>query len=218
MANQKPQIRKTNKLIVPNGFFGPWARLLICMAIVLMSSSFFTNASPMKPSDPSFLGNLLSSGKDSFPVPPNNPKQLFYLQRTANSNTIIAEINLNAKGQLDAANPVHVYWIRYAENGEKKELNYIQRTFAYGIKSEAINSTNFWIHFVSYSKLKFKLTFSTKENRYLVLANINKKEAILKKLFVKIDGGSFWVPNVLYMEMKGIDPVTGKEVIERFKP
>jgi hypothetical protein len=47
---------------------------------------------------------------------------------------------------------------------------------------------------------------------------INNKEAILQRIFIKVSGGSFWVPNIVYVEFKGIDPVTGKEVIERFKP
>ncbi len=35
------------------------------------------------------------AAQDKFPVPLGNPKQLFYLQRTANTNTIICELNYN---------------------------------------------------------------------------------------------------------------------------
>ncbi|MFN3665301.1 MAG: DUF4833 domain-containing protein [Sediminibacterium sp.] len=41
---------------------------------------------------------------------------------------------------------------------------------------------------------------------------------MLTRIFIKIDGGTFWSPNVVYMEMKGIDEQTGKEVMQRFKP
>jgi hypothetical protein len=82
--------------------------------------------------------SLAGTAVDSFPVPKPNPKQLFYLQRTTNSNTIICDLNTDAKGQLIKDNPVHVYWIRYDEGGEKKELSYIQETFAYGIKHELL--------------------------------------------------------------------------------
>ena len=47
---------------------------------------------------------------------------------------------------------------------------------------------------------------------------INNKEAILQRIFIKVSGGTFWVPNVVYVEFRGIDPTTGKEVKERFKP
>jgi Domain of unknown function (DUF4833) len=155
---------------------------------------------------------------DSFPVPTGNPKQLFYLQRTSNINTIVCELNLDNKGQLNEENPVHVFWIRYAEGGMKKELNYIQRVFAYGIITKSEGNGVFDMHFVSYKKLHFKLMRSPKDNKYLVYANINKKQAVLNRFFIKIDGGSFWSPNIIYMEMKGNDPITGKEMIERFKP
>jgi hypothetical protein len=41
---------------------------------------------------------------------------------------------------------------------------------------------------------------------------------MLNYVFIKIEGGSFWLPNVIYVELKGTDPVTGKEITERFKP
>ena len=54
----------------------------------------------------------------------------------------------------------------------------------------------------------------------LVLAfitDINKKQAVIKQIFVRVKGGSFWLPNVEYVELKGIDPTNGAEVVERMK-
>ena len=76
--------------------------------------------------------SIVTAQTVDFPIPPHNPKQLFYLQRTSNTNTIICELNLNEKGVPDPESPVHVFWIRYTEGAVKKELNYIQRVFAYG--------------------------------------------------------------------------------------
>lgn len=155
---------------------------------------------------------------DSFPVPRGNPLQLFYLQRTANTNTIICELNTNAKGQPIPEKPVNVYWIVYTEGGAKKELNYIQRNFAYGIDAKAAENGSYKLHFVSYKKRVFDLKWYAAANKYQVFAIINNKEAILQRIFVKVEGGSFWVPNIVYVEFRGIDPITGKEVFERFKP
>jgi hypothetical protein len=55
-------------------------------------------------------------------------------------------------------------------------------------------------------------------NRYQVFAPINHKEAVLQRIFIKVEGGSFWVPNIVYVEFRGTDPITGEEVMERFKP
>lgn len=160
---------------------------------------------------------LAREPQDTFPVPVTS-NQLFYLQRTANTNTVIYEANINADGHLNESNPVHVYWIRYPEGGVKKELSYIQRIFAYGIKTQKQSTDVYNTHVVSYKKANLVVKRSVKDNKYHAYATINHKEALLNRIFVKIDGGSFWSPNVVYIEMKGRDEATGEEVMERFKP
>jgi hypothetical protein len=151
----------------------------------------------------------------NFPVPTGNPNQLFYLQRTSNANTIICELNLK-NGVLDEEEPVHVYWIRYGDRGQKAELNYVQRKFAYGIKTTKIAADKYQLHFVSYKKYHMYLMKGA-NNRYNVYGTINQKQAIVNRIFVKINGGSLFSPNVEYVEIKGVDPSTGKEVVEKRK-
>jgi len=170
--------------------------------------------------------NILTGNADSakrnlkkevhFPDPVNVNK-LFYIQRDPNSNTLIYELNTNAAGHLNTDNPLHVYWIRYAEKGQHEELNYIQRKFAYGVVTKPIKPNEYDVRFVAYKKMPLKLTNSI-DGKYHILAIIAKKQVILNRIFVKIEGGSFWLPNIVYVELKGTDPQTGKEVMERFKP
>lgn len=190
--------------------------LFLCVLSIFCIS--FTSRRSTKNELPCLVSTEMGDPQDSFPIPTGNPKQLFYLQRTTNKNTIVCELNVNSKGQPDEENPVNVFWIRYAENGAKKELNYIQRAFAYGIKSHPEGNGTYKLNFVSYKKQTLFLMPSPKDSRYQVFTTINKKQAILNRLFIKIDGGSFWAPNVVYMELKGTDLVTGKEVMERLKP
>jgi hypothetical protein len=56
------------------------------------------------------------------------------------------------------------------------------------------------------------------DGKYHIFATIAHKQAILNRIFIKIEGGSFWLPNVLYVEVSGADPITGREIVERFKP
>lgn len=193
-------------------------KLLIAFGIVLLTGLAigFAKKSMASKKSSVFNSKLVIDPQDTFPVP--NANQLFYLQRTANTNTIVCELNYGSNGSLDEDDPVHVYWIRYTEGGIKKELNYIQRTFAYGIRSESQGKGNYVLRFVSYKKLPLLLTRSPKDNKYHVFATINQRQAQLSRIFVKVEGGTFWSPNVVYMEMKGIDPITGKEVMERIKP
>lgn len=153
--------------------------------------------------------------QDKYPTPAGNPKQLFYLQRNWNTNTIVCE--LNAKdGILDAEDPVKVFWIRYDENGQKEDLSFIQKKFAYGMKTTLLEKDKYEMRFVSYKNFPMYL-MKGNNNKFNVYATINKKMAILQRIFIKLNGGTVWAPKVEYFEVKGIDTATGKEVVERLK-
>jgi hypothetical protein len=148
-----------------------------------------------------------------FPVPAGNPKQLFFLQRTPNTNTIVCELNLD-NGKLKADEPVHVFWLRYQEKGQRQELNYIQRTFAYGMKVRKAADNNYEMYFVSFKRYKIYLQLGS-DGKYHAYAMINKRFVILSSIYLHINGGSFWKPNVEYADLSGIDPVTAQVVKER---
>jgi len=150
-----------------------------------------------------------------FPIPPVTVNHLFYLQRTPNKNTIMCELNLS-NGKLDDDDPVHVYWLRYTEQGQKQELSFIQRKFAYGMQSDKIAPGTYQIYFVSYKKFKMRLTQGA-DRKYHAFAMINNKESVLTRIYLHINGGSFWSPNVEYVEVIGTDLVSGQVVKERKK-
>jgi hypothetical protein len=155
----------------------------------------------------------LHAQEPNFPVPEGNPNQLFYLQRTPNANTIVYELNYK-NGQLNTDEPVHVFWIRYGEKGQKAELSAIQRSFAYGIKSSMLTPDNYELRFISYKRAVMNLKKGA-NNKYQVYATINQKPAILVRVYLKINGGSFWSPNIEYAELKGVDPEKGTEVAKK---
>ena len=150
-----------------------------------------------------------------FPVPQGNQKQLFYLQRTQNTNTIVYELNYK-DGVFDMENPVHEFWIRYQEKGQRQELSYIQRKFAYGIRSKKIADNKFELSFVSYKKYKMYLEPGP-DNKYYVYTNINNRKVVLTSIFLKINGGSFWSPNIEYVEVSGFEPSSHSVIKEKLK-
>jgi hypothetical protein len=156
-----------------------------------------------------------STAQEGFPVPPANPKQLFYLQRTSNTNTIVYELNYK-DGVVDEDNPVHVFWIRYTEQGQKAELNWIQRRFAYGVKVKQLADSSYRIRLVSYAGYTMYLKKGA-DGKHRLYAPINKQYMLLNRVFVKITGGSMWSPDIEYFELSGTDPATGKPVVERRK-
>ena len=153
----------------------------------------------------------------TFPVPSPDQKSLFYMQRTPNTNTIMYDLNIE-NGVVDPREPVHVYWLRYDEEGQKEELSFIQKHYAYGLKAKKTKNNRVELRFVSYKKLPLYLANSARDNRYHILATINGMEMEVSRVFLQIEGGSFWLPNIVCVEVKGVDPVTGKEVTQTFKP
>jgi hypothetical protein len=51
----------------------------------------------------------------------------------------------------------------------------------------------------------------------IALFPINGKMQVLKRVYVKVDETKF-ITTVEYIELFGKDPVTGKDVYEKFKP
>lgn len=145
---------------------------------------------------------------------------LFYVQRTINANTIVYSLNLDKRGNLNELEPIKVYWIKYAQGGKIDPLTYIQKNYAYGINSKLIDEEKktYLLEFVSYNKKQFYLLKSPKDSKYHVWGYINNKLTILKNILVKIEGGTFWVPNIKYAEVKALDLEASEVITEIIKP
>lgn len=163
---------------------------------------------------------IKDSVSKTYPVPPESKHMLFYLQRTHNTNTIVYAINYNADSTINEKEPVKVYWIRYADKGETLPLTSVQKQFAYGVESKEIDKEKKWfkINLTAYNKTEIFIMNSTADKNYKAFTKINGKMAILKRVFFKTDGGTFWNPNVVYVELAGKEIANGKPTLEQFKP
>jgi hypothetical protein len=65
---------------------------------------------------------------------PDEPNQLFYVQRSPNSNTVVYAARLDAQGNLDSRTPVEAFWRKFNIDGSRQKLNFIERMMAYGVK------------------------------------------------------------------------------------
>ncbi len=187
-------------LALKNNFFQ------IIIAIFVVAGSFSVSAQDT--GNPSPL---------NFPVPKGIENQLFYLQRDPNINTIICELNVGSDGDVVKDKPVSVYWIRYDEKKEKKDLNMIQRKFAYGIDTKEIGKDKYELRFVSHKKLPMYLQRSTTDQKFHVYVTVNQKKIQIERIFLRIEGGSFWLPNVKYVEIKGLDTSDNLPTVQRIK-
>lgn len=132
----------------------------------------------------------------------NQPTHLFYLGRSKDANQIFYDLNFMADGQLDTVQPIKAYWVKFAEDGRQEPLTTIQNSFAYGLDFEMKSNGDFEFNFVSYPSRKLLLK---RDNNgvYKVYMNSTLDTVILEAIYVKIDGGTFWVPNVTSVSVYG---------------
>ena len=156
----------------------------------------------------------VSQMKDTLPVPREIPNLLFYLQRDPDSNTVCYTLNLDQNGIVNSRNPIRIFWVQYAKNGEQKELNYLQRKLAYGIKVHPQGKDLYQVVSLAYPKQPLSLRKDEK-NAFHVYININGKDCILNRVFIRISGGSALSPHIKYIEWIATDLENGKPVTER---
>jgi phosphatidylglycerophosphate synthase len=154
---------------------------------------------------------------DTFPVPPVNGNSLFYLQRTPNINTVIYELN-QTNGMPDKDEPIRIQWIRYTDKRQRADLSWIQRRFAYGLKEKDMGNGTYELRFFAFKKVPLYLKKWSVDNKQHVFVDISGRQAILNRVYLRIDpGGTFWSPNVRYLEVTGVDTENGKELVQRIK-
>ncbi|WP_293299310.1 DUF4833 domain-containing protein [Pedobacter sp. UBA4863] len=159
------------------------------------------------------LGQLLSA-QPLLPVP-KSENMLFFLQRRPDSNTVVYQLNLAKDGMLNAKYPVTAWWIRYEENGQVKELSAVGRQFAYGVQCKQLENEVFEVRLVAYPKLPMYLQKSSADQHYRLYIKEDGKNLLLKRVFVKVDGGSFYFPKVHYIDLFTLDSENGAEMLKR---
>jgi sterol desaturase/sphingolipid hydroxylase (fatty acid hydroxylase superfamily) len=149
------------------------------------------------------------------PTPQKTENMLFYLQRDPDINTIIYELNFNPDGSICSKEPVKATWIRYTENGKHQALTNIEKRYAYGIRSKDLGNDEYEIRLAAYKKLPLYLKKAEPENKYRIFIKDEGKYYRLKRVFVRVNGGSFWFPKIRYIDLIAINMGTGKEVLQR---
>ena len=149
----------------------------------------------------------------------NIDTHLFKIGRNRDANEILYDINLNQSGEPDISDPIKIYWIKRTRDNRIDPLTWIQNKYAYGIKviSVSNNENEIDFQFVSYDKRTFTLK-KTDKNNYKVFTVLGLKEIEITRIFVHIEGGSFWLPSVSSVELHGIESKSGETILENIIP
>lgn len=159
------------------------------------------------------LGQLLAA-QPRLPEP-KIKNLLFFLQRTPDANTVVYQLNFDEAGILDEKSPIKASWIRYEENGKVRGLSAIEKKFAYGVQCKRLATEVFEVRLVSYQKLPMYLQKSSADQTYRLYIKDEGKDLLLKRVFVKVAGGSFWFPKVHYIDLFTVDTENGAEILKR---
>jgi len=143
-------------------------------------------------------------------------RPVFRIERSKNANVVQYDAQLTPDGEIYAKEPVIAYWIRLAEEGQRKELSWIQRRWAYGFKAQYHAEGNFAILEMR-ANIGRTIKVYAVDGVYRGETRIDGRPAFIEKIYITtIEGGI--LPKVQSIELYGIDPCTGEDRYERFKP
>ena len=148
-----------------------------------------------------------------FPEPPRTSNHLFYIQRSNNINTVMYEANVGSDKKLNDESPMNVYWIRYADRGQREDLSTLQWQLAYGYKHHSTPSANTYeISLNAFKKRQIWVTYQ--ENKPVAMTHINGRKVLLQKVFVQLANNAF-IPKVKYVELFGVENDNRTKAYER---
>ncbi len=81
---------------------------------------------------------------------PQDDGMLFYVQHSINANVIVYAARRGANGSLDRKSPIDVFWRRYASKGQKRDLSFFERVFAFGVNALSAGEGRWSVGLVSW--------------------------------------------------------------------
>ena len=143
-------------------------------------------------------------------------RHLFKIERSKNANIVQYDVQVTPDGKLYQEEPVIVYWIRFAEDGRKRELSYIQKKLSYGIRTKYDAGSNSAIVEIVAARSRAIKVYEV-EGVYRGETRINGQPAFLERIFVtSIKNGLFRKTN--FIELFGKNIKTGVDCYEKLSP
>jgi Domain of unknown function (DUF4833) len=144
---------------------------------------------------------------------PDEPDQLFYVQRSPNANTVIYTARLDAQGNFDSRAPVDTFWRKFNIDGTRQPLNFLERMMAYGVKLDAHKTgqpITFTIAALPDRKLSLGMDAQHRPEARMQIGNHTVKVAYV---YLKVVEGGL-MPSVPSLDIVGTDIASGKAIHE----
>ena len=143
---------------------------------------------------------------------PDEPNQLFYVERSVNSNTVVYAARLDAHSAINPKTPVDAFWRWYNVDGHKKDLNFVERIMAYGVRANPPRP-NQPVTFTIAALPERTLTLDLDDHKHPeALIQIGGHMVKLAYVYLEVVDGI--VPSVPSFDIFGTDMASGKAVRE----
>jgi len=141
---------------------------------------------------------------------------LFHIERSKNANIVQYDAQVAADGKLNKEEPVVGYWIRLNEQGQKQELSWIQKTFAFGFDVKLDKDREAALLNMK-ADVGEAIKIVREGNIYRATITIDGAPSYFEKMYIDAtrDGMSL---DVRYVELFGNDMKTGEARYEKRLP
>lgn len=158
------------------------------------------------------VGSELVRLRPDFKVP-DEPNQLFYIQRSPNSNTVVYTARLEANGEFDSKAPVEGFWRKFNIDGSRQSLTFVERLMAYGVRVDTVRPGK-PITFSVIALPDRKLTLAMDPQHHPeALLRIDGYTVKLAYVYLQVIEGGL-LPKVPSLDIFGTDIASGKWVHE----
>jgi len=125
---------------------------------------------------------------------------LFVIERNLNANAVAYDVVTTRTGRLDPGSPLRVYWVMRAEQGQMRELDTLERSWAYGYDVRSCGADACTI---SLRALRTRpIVVEMKGDSPRAITSIDRARAVLRRVFVTVARGGL-LPSVESVELFG---------------
>ncbi|HEX4272030.1 MAG TPA: DUF4833 domain-containing protein [Rhizomicrobium sp.] len=144
---------------------------------------------------------------------PDEPNQLFYIQRSPNANTVIYGAKLDGRGDFDSSAPVEAFWRKFNIDGSKQPLNFMERMMAYGVRMDPFKPGQpITFRVAALPDRKLTLTMDAQHHPQ-ALMKVGDHTVKLAYVYLQVVEGGL-LPSVPSLDIFGTDIASGKAIHE----
>ncbi len=142
-------------------------------------------------------------------------EHLFTITKSDNKNVLFYDAVMSG-GKINSKKPVDIYWIMYAEKGQREGLTFLENP-QFGITVKEIEKGTKYIVNVKNSILKNRnITVTLKKDGCTeAITEINGQDALLNTIYINIKSKTAGIPNVSHLDISGFTLEDGALVTER---